>query len=484
MTTEEHYGKTAFYGVATMFTGTFGRTLVAFGANMVLTRILVPEEFGLVAVVLSVVALLQMFAELGTSVALVQKKQVTDLDRDSAFTITLVVTSFFLVLLYVSAGGLATFFEMPGLEPLLKIAAVSYAFLGLYSLQRSILLRDLRYRTIAILEFVGVLLSSLTAVALAYRGYGPASVIWGHVVYSVFLLLFGSLSTRYLPRSFGKIATMKELFGFGVWVAISHVLGDTSQHLDKFMIAKLIDARALGGYYLAQKIVMLIPSVFTGAINQVMFPIYSRFQDDIGKIERGYWLGLRFSALAILPAMCLLNILAEPLIGIVYGDRWLSIVPLVRILTVFGALQSLGGGLFASVIYAVGRPKLMLWINVFRVTVLPLCLVVGSRWGVEGIAWGLVAFGFLGRIFNQLILTRSLGFGLLRFFTVIALPVLVNVVIAAICQIVYSRLDAGAIGQIGLISVIYLICYAVACMTVFSRDVSLARSAVFTGEAK
>jgi len=424
-----NFSEKAVSGVAWMFTSTTARNGVAYIVNIILARVLVPSDFGAVALVVGVIAILQTFAEMGTSVALVQRQNVTPSVIDSAFISTFTVTILIVLLLWSFSNNIAAFFSVPVLAALLKIAAFSYLFRGVFSLYRCLLLKEMRYKEISLLEFINVIIYGLIAVVLAFSGYGPFSIVWGQVFSAIFLLILGFWRTGYIPKSFGRIKEIWELLSFGIWVSIGRILGNSSGKIDTFIIGKLLNASTLGSYYLAQRIVMLLPGTYTQIIDQVTLPIYSKFQKDPSRVEEGYWKTISFTSLIILPLVCLLFIFADPLVRWILGEKWIQVIPLVRIMSLFVLAHALGGGIFASVIYALGRPQIATIVNIFRIIALPTCVIIGSRWGVMGVAWGFAAYGIIGRLFNQWLLKRNFSFSLIRYFREIA-PALISGLLA------------------------------------------------------
>ena len=398
-----------------MFTSSAGQQAISLLVNIVLARILVPEDFGAVALVLAMIEILYTFAEMGTSVALVQRQDVTDSLKDSAFCLTLVVTVTFVLLVWFSAGGLASFFQIPVLAGLVKVSAFAYLFRGLFSLYRCLLLKELRYREISLIEFVGVVLYGTISIGMACRGYGPYSIMWGHVVSSGLLVVLGWVRTRYLPGSPGRLSEMWGLLSFGVWVSIGRILGNASGKVDAFIIGKLLDAATLGSYYLAQKVMMILPGTYTRIIDQVMLPIYSQWQTEPERMEDAYWKTLSASALLLLPPILMIFTFADPVLPWVLGPQWDQVVILARIMAVFGCAQALGGGILGTVVYALGRPQILTIANIFRIIALPVCVIAGSHWGVYGVTVGVSAYGVIGRIFNQWLMKRFLGYSLRRY---------------------------------------------------------------------
>ncbi len=399
-----NYSMKATTGMGWMFTSSASTQGIGLLANMVLARLLLQTDFGAVALVVANISILQTFSEFGMSVALIQREHINRSLIDSAFVATVLLTLSIVLILWFTASFFATFFNVPVLSGLLKIAALSYLFNGIFSLHRCLLLRDLRYKEISIIGFIAVVLNNITAIGLAYKGYGPYSIVWGYFLSSAVSLIAGCWLTKYIPRSVGSLKNMRSLFSFGIWVSIGRLMGNAAGKVDSFIIGKVLDAATLGSYYMAQKIVLLIPNTYTGIIDQVMLPIYSKFQKEANRVQEGYFKTLSITSIILTPSICLIFTFSDPLVRIILGRQWLNVIPLVMIMSLFGFAQCLGGGIFASVIYSLGRPQFATVTNAFRMAALPGFVLIGSLWGVIGVAWGFALYGIIGRFFNQLML--------------------------------------------------------------------------------
>jgi O-antigen/teichoic acid export membrane protein len=260
---------------------------------------------------------------------------------------------------------------------------------------------------------------------------------------------------------------MYRLFKFGIWVLAGQFVGRACGQFDKFVIAKLIDAKTLGGYHLAKNLATILPNSIVKMPKQVMLPIFSRWQDDRDRIEKNYWRMIRVTSTAGLPVCVLLAVLAEPLILVLYGPNWQSSISMLRILAVFAALHCFGSGVM-TVIYALGKPQLATVINLLRLILLPVALLIGSLWGVHGIAWGIVGFEVIARLFNHGLLAWTFNFSFFRLFKTIAWPIIASTGMTLVgfgtMRIIYTDqsfltmvLSAAAAG---LISILFYLAFA------------------------
>jgi O-antigen/teichoic acid export membrane protein len=413
---ESPHFHTAVSGFAWMLSGAAGVQAMQLAVNLVLARLLVPSDFGAVAIVTALIGILQTFAELGVSVAIVQRKELPRTVTDSAFVLTLFVTLIIVFALWLTSRHIARFFHLPVLGPLLTIAALSYLFHGLYALYHCLMLRNMEYKAISRLEIKAYAVYGMVAVVLAWLGFGPFSMVYAGLVWSLLLLSLGVLKTGYIPKGAGNLKIMRELVSFGMWVSLGRVLRNSSARLSNFIIGKSLSASALGIYSMTEKIVMILPTTYSMLIDQVMLPIYSKWQEEPARIEENYFKVLEHASLILVAPLCLIFVFADPLVRILLGDKWIQAIPIVRIISLFGLTQVFGEGILDSVVYSQGRPRIVTIMNLFKVIALPTFLIVGCYWGLVGVAWGLVSFGLLGRLFNQWLVKKYFGYSLRRYF--------------------------------------------------------------------
>jgi O-antigen/teichoic acid export membrane protein len=145
----------------------------------------------------------------------------------------------------------------------------------------------------------------------------------------------------------------------------------------------------------------------------------------------------------MLPPIFLLFLFADSLVIMVLGENWRLVIPLIRIMSIFGLSSAFGEGLFDSVVFASGRPQIVTLMNSFRLIVFPACVVVGSFWDITGVAWGFAAFGLMGRMFSQYLLHHFFHFSFFRYFLEIGPPLLCALPASAASWMLYPGYEAS-----------------------------------------
>jgi O-antigen/teichoic acid export membrane protein len=383
---------------------------------------LAPEDFGAVALVTAMLTVLDGVAQLGTPVALVQRSEVTGDVVDSAFVLSVSTSLVGAGILAVSGPLLAQFFAVPVLASLARVGALTFFCQGLASFVQSLMMRGMAFRKVASIQVSSALVYGMVAIAMAWVGYRAESVVWGGAAGAAASLLLSFALHPFRPRSFGSLAGMKSLLQFGLWISLGRALGLIAAQSDRFIIGRVLTESALGGYYYAQRLAMGFPNIVAASADQALLPIYSGSGNDSETIARGYWKGLKVNAMLVLPLTMLLAVHAGPVVWLLLGDPWMDIVPIVRVLSVVGAIQSTGGGVYSSAVYASGKPYINSMANTFRVIGLPPAVWFGSQWGIMGVVWALAGFAVVGRLFNQWLLSRFLGYSLTRYFGSLVRP--------------------------------------------------------------
>jgi len=466
----------AINGMLWMLTGSGSAQALLFIITVILARILVPEDFAAVALITAVLAIANTFTEMGLSVAVVQRADITPTLLNSAFTLTLTFFLLISIAIFFLSEPFALYYRLPLLTSLGQLAAVAFFFQGVNSFYRSLLLRDTKYRIISLIVLFSVCVNGSVSITLALLDYGAHSILWGQLIANIAAFMVFLCVKRFVPHGIGTMKSMRSLLGFGVWVSIGRILGTAAGEFDRFLIGKILSQKDLGGYHIASRLTMAVPGLLESMMDQVLLPLYANAKNDKDVIERGYWHGLRYSAIMIVPISLIIAIYARPLVFLVLGEKWLYIIPIVQVISIFSVFQGLGGGIFASAIFASGKPHLTIWMSLFRIIALPACVWIGSYWGIMGVVWGVAIYGIIGRFFNQWILKHYLGYSFLRFFQVISKPIAANfglLTFGLFCQsfIVLGHPIYTALIAL-LCSILTLGVYGIICRLIIPEDIN------------
>ncbi|WP_416906903.1 MAG: oligosaccharide flippase family protein [Polymorphobacter sp.] len=333
-----------------------GLRLVSTLSMLVLARVLVPEDFGLVALAGAVIVILDVMTNFQAGAAIIKTRDPDKALFDTAFTLNIARGLLAAVVLLALAVPLAGFMETPALGPVLMALAVPLVINSFANPYFILFARDLDFRAETRRRAAAAVAGSLASIALAliFRSYW--ALIAGNLVQA---LVSVALSWWRVPGRPGlSLARSRELLGFGGWLVVQQMAQQIGLKFDYFFIVKVLDPATLGAYHVGNQVNMLATGDAVPALSKALFPAFSTINDDPARLRRNY-LDVQAIAVAIaLPMGIGLAILAEPLVLLLFGPGWEKAVPVVQIMAPLLSLQALGAGVDGMAM-ALGHTKLL-----------------------------------------------------------------------------------------------------------------------------
>jgi teichuronic acid exporter len=366
---------------------------------------------------------LMIINELGLGAALVQQRT-TDLDiRRRIFGATLLVNSAFLVLLVLAAPLIAAFFEEPRVAPVLRVLALQFLISAFEVVPVAQLERDLDFKRKSLCNLIAAIVGGATTLALAMRGFGVWSLVWGNLTLVALRAVGYNLVAPFphLPR-FG-IAGIHGALRFGGFVMLERAMWSLYSQADVFIVGKLLGAHALGIYAVAMHLASLVMHKTGGVLYEVAFPTFSRAQEQQqGAVFRDY-LRRAMAILAVLSFPLFVGIasVAPELVVVLLGAEWAAATVPLALLSLVMPIR-MASNLLPPALQGVGRPDVSVQNLLLALLVMPVAFAVGTRGGIVGVcvAW-LVAFPLVW--LAMLLRSRAaLGVGIAEMLRPLALP--------------------------------------------------------------
>ena len=413
--------------------------------TVALARILSPQEYGLVALALVLMAYAEAVADAGVAQALIYLPRNRESAR-AAMLLSVLTGCVLAAVAFVSAPLIARIFDHPDVAPLVRVLALSLLATSLGAVPEALLRRQLRFQRLTVATVTRAVLTGVVTLILAVAGYGAWSLAIGTVAGSA---AYAACCWLLLPERVplriwhAQRQETRELVRYGAPVAGSTLLAKLIFDVDYVIIGLLLGAGALGYYTLAFRLPeFIIINVFF-VLASVMFPLYSRARHDPERLRRGYLKSVQIQSLYGVTAGVGLAVVASDLVPMIFGAKWLPVVVPLAILALYAAARSLGAG--ANEVYkAVGRPGLSIVVSLSRLVILIPVLVMAARWGIEGIAWAQLAVALIFAVGMQAVAAHVM---MLRSREVIGavMPALVCGAVVATIGFVGSRLPLGPV---------------------------------------
>jgi O-antigen/teichoic acid export membrane protein len=353
--------------------------------SVILARLLTPSDFGLIAMVLVFSNFVAIFSGFGLTSAIVQKKEVSDEALSSTFWINVGLGALLTLALAASAPLIAGFYSQPRLAPLIVFISTSFFIASLGNVQNGLLTRRMNFKAIAITGVCATGFSGPIAIFLAFSGYGVWSLAWYTVLNASFYVLFLSIYARWLPHFLVGLQHVKGLMGFGAnltgWSFVNYFAGN----MDNLLVGRFLGSAALGFYNLSYNLLVFPTSNVSGVVGRVMFPALSKIQHDKQLVREAYVKANRYIGAVTFPLMIWVLVTAPQLVRVVYGPKWIPVIPLIQIFALAGLAQSIGTNV-QWIFLSQGRTDTMFKLSIVTTVIVVISFFVGLRGGVEGVA--------------------------------------------------------------------------------------------------
>ena len=366
----------------------------SFLITIILARLLQPEDFGLLAMATIFTIFAGFLSKFVSGSAIVQKQELGPKEISSIFWANLLAGIITTAIVIITAPFIALFFKEPRLGPILMTLSLTFFLSSLYNVYKALLVKNLEFRFLYIVRISCTILSGLLAVILAYKGYGVWSLVWQAVAEELFTLILLWIPYRWYPLMHFRWSEVRLIMNFSMNYLGFNVVNFVSESLPHLLIGKFLGSEALGFYTLAQRVVAFPLETTSFITNNVLFPVFSKIQDDNLRIGELYLHAMKHVGFIIFPLMGGLFITAPELIQIVFGLKWMPAIFILQVLSVAGILQSIS--INNSVLYLTkGRTDLQFMTSLLFLLVMAMSIYIGTNWGIRGVAISYVIASFI-----------------------------------------------------------------------------------------
>ena len=368
--------------------------------TLLLAQFLEPKDFGLVAMMAIFIAVANSLMESGFKDALIQKNNVTQCDFSTAFYSNLIIGMLAYILLYIAAPIIANFYEEVRLISLVRVVGLVIMINSFQVVQIAILSCSLDFKAHVKASLPASIISGITAVTLAYFGFGVWALVVQMILAALLTTLFLWSMRMWRPTLEFNFKSAGELFNFGYKLFLSGLLDTVFRNLYVVAIAKLFSATIAGYYFFADKIKELILSQLVSAIQTVTYPALATMQDDNIRLKAGYRKVIKITTIILFPAMLFIASLAEPLYRVLLPDNWLPSVSYLQLMCIAGLMYPLHA-INLNILKVKGRSDLFLYLEIIKKFFIVLILSVSLQFGVFGILIGQIVSSVLAYIPNS-----------------------------------------------------------------------------------
>lgn len=387
-----------------------GVKAVSFIVSIVIARILSPADYGVIGMILVFITIANIFIDSGLSQALVQRKNRTVSDMATAFYFNVVVSVVCYAVLFFCAPLIARFYDVPILNPILRILGLNLIISSFATVQRANLLAILDFKTIAYVNISGISVSGIVGIWMAKAGYGVWALVGQQMSATLTSTLVYWFSGKWHPTIGFSKDSFRHLWNFGSKLLATSLVATILREIYTVAIGKFYRSSELGYYTRAVQTSDMVAMTTNDLINAVTFPILSSLQDERSKMIEVYSRMLGMTAFCVFPIMTGLAVVASPFISVLLTDKWLPVVPLLQWLC-FARMFTPISSLNMNILNAVGRSDLYMKLDFSKMPLEILIMVITIPMGVKAIVIGNFVSTFICYFINAYLPGKLFDFG-------------------------------------------------------------------------
>ena len=375
---------------------TWGTQILGLIVFAILTNLLLPDQFGLVALAAVFVSFAQLFVDQGLGDALIQRKSVSRSQIDTAFWVALGTGTLLTALGIVLAGPISTLLNQPDLAPILQVLSFVFVLVALSSIQTALLRREMRFRGLAIRRLAAVAVGGTVGVVMAMSNFGAWALVGQQLAAAATTVVTLWSVSPWRPGLQVERADFRALFAFGINVVGSDILTFLSRNVDRLLIGAILGTTQLGFYAVAYRILDTSQNLLVSFARKLAFPIFAQLQSDVTRLRRAYGRVTRALSVVMLPGYIGLALVAQEAIVVIFGDKWAASGPVAATLFLIGPVLSIQ--LFTgALLNGVGHPEITFRIRLVTtvVNVLGFFIAVFAFQSILAVAAAFVIRGYL-----------------------------------------------------------------------------------------
>ncbi|MFB5283678.1 lipopolysaccharide biosynthesis protein [Peribacillus sp. Hz7] len=414
---------------------TFGERMmtqgVSFTLSIILARLLMPNEFGAVALILIFINLANVFVSHGIGESLIQKKNANETDFSTIFYCSLGISIFLYVLLFLSAPHIANFYDNSELVQVLRILALVIPVSSIRTIQEAYVSKKMIFKKFFFSNFAGTLVSGLIGILMAYYGFGMWALVAQYLINTIVGTIVLFFTVQWKPRLLFSINSAKDLMGFGWKLMAANFINIVYNESRGLIIGKIYTMADLAYFNRGNQFPGLIISNINTAISNVVFPAMAEVNDDISRLKAVTRRAMKITAYLVFPLMIGLMSVAHSLVLVLLTEKWLLVVPFLQICCVYWLFQPVQTANWQA-IKALGRSDLLMNLEILKKVIGVSILLLSMNISVYAIALSNAVFAGISMIINMIPNKKLINYSMTEQFRDLAPPLLLSIAMGGI----------------------------------------------------
>lgn len=423
----------------------FGAQGIQFVFGIMITRILLPEDFGLVGMILIFMAVGQTLVDSGFGSALIWKKDPTPADYSTVFYFNISFSFVLYVIFFVLAPIISGFYDEPRLTDLIRVLCLNFILLSFSLIQQTVLQKRVDFKLLTYVNVAGSLIAGVIALYMAIKGFGAWAIVIQILAKSFITSVLLWIFNKWRPLMAFSWISFKELFNYGSKLTAASLIYTVFQYFYFNVIGKLFPVALLGFYTRAVQLQEFPVKTLGSVFNRVVFPIFSTIQNDNERLKNAVRKTLKTMVFFTFPILFGLIAISDQLIEVVLTEKWLPASDYFKLLCLVGlfyTFQVING----EVLKTKGKSDWILKLEIITKTILVINIFITWRWGITAIIWGQMVVVIAAWLIGSFYVWKLIGYSVLQqlkdIFIYLALSVAMYFILTQISNLIVNTLFA------------------------------------------
>ena len=447
-------------GLIWTFGQQFGFQIINFIVSIILARLLLPEEFGLIGMIAVFITLGKSLVNSGMSSSLIRTEKPDHIDYSTVFYANLLIS----VIVYVSIVSfspfISAFFNQPILSSLLKFYCLTFIISAFSTVQSTKLNKEMNFKTQLLINIPSLIAGSILGIYLAYAGYGVWSLIWMHLFQTTMATIQLWIYSKWVPTFIFNYERLKLHLSFGYKLTLTGILNSVINNIYNIIIGKLFPPAQLGFFIRAKSMQELPVANITSALNKVTYPMFASIINEDERLKSIYRRLIQQVFFWIVPILIISIIVAEPLFRILLTDKWLPSVPYFQILCIAGIVMPLNT-YNLNILLVKGKSGQYFKLESYKNGFIIAGTLLVIPFGIYGLLWGLIVATYISYFINAFYCGKNISLSLFEqfkdIFPTLIIGLLIGLIGFFIEEPVYAYLNSDLVFLILMSSGLFIV---------------------------
>lgn len=387
----------------------FGLQTVGFIVSIVLARLLLPADFGIIGIITIFIAVGNNMVDSGLSQSLIRTEDPDETDYSTVFFFNLGGSIAIYLLIFFASPLIARFYDQQILTNIIRVYCLSFIITAFSAVQLTRLTKKMDFRTQLFISLPSLIISGVLGIYMAYKGFGVWSLVWMYLAQSFLNAVQLWLRIRWRPKLCFSKKKFREHFLFGYKLTLSGLIDTTFNNIYPLIIGKFFSTSQVGFYTRADSLKQMPVSNLSSILNKVTYPLFASIQNDDLRLKRAYKEIMQMVIFVLAPTLLFMAVMAEPLFRFLFTEKWIPAVQYFQILCLAGILYPIHS-YNLNVLKVKGRSDLFFKLEIIKKGILILVLIFTLRYGIIILIWGQVFTSVIAFFVNTYYTGRFLNY--------------------------------------------------------------------------